>query len=99
MDEKLNWKFYERNDKKVARLVREGGLDTITGTGWGFLDKFFAFLNEIGFFKIIDTPGRGYTRILVPVARLITTYSVKILLGISSMNKIPDLLFQGSISS
>ncbi|MCL4416210.1 MAG: transposase [Actinobacteria bacterium] len=94
MDEKLNWKFYERNDKKVSGLVREGALDTITETGWGFLDRFFAFLNEIGFFKIIDVEGKGYKRILIPLVRLITTYSVKILLGISSMNKIPDLLFR-----
>ncbi|MCX6383038.1 MAG: transposase [Actinobacteria bacterium] len=94
MDEKLNWKFCERNDRKVAGLVREGSLEAITGTGWGFLDKFFSFLYEIGFFKIIDIPGRGYKRILIPLVRLITTYSVKILLGISSMNKIPDLLFR-----
>jgi hypothetical protein len=90
----FNWKFYERNDKKVARLVREGFLETITGTGWGFLDTFFAFLNVIGFFDIIDIEAKGYRRVLIPLVRLITTYSVKILLGISSMNKIPDLLFR-----
>jgi hypothetical protein len=94
MDEKLNWKFYERNDRKVAGLVREGSLETITGTGWGFLDRFFSFLSQIGFFKIIDVEGRGYKRMLIPLVRLVTTYSVKILLGISSMNKIPDLLFR-----
>ena len=94
MDKKLNWKFYERNDRKVARLVREGSLETITGTGWGFLDRFFSFLSQIGFLKIIDVEGNGYKRILIPLVRLVTTYSVKILLGISSMNKIPDLLFR-----
>jgi hypothetical protein len=65
MDEKLNWKFYERNDKKVAALVREGSLEAITGTGLGFfLISFLSFLYEIGFFKIIDIPGKGYKRIL-----------------------------------
>jgi len=27
------WRFHERNDKKVAKAVREGNIDTITGTG------------------------------------------------------------------
>ena len=31
---------------------------------------------------------------MLPLTKLIITYSVKILLGISSMNKIPNLLFR-----
>ena len=88
------WRFHERNDKKVAKAVREGNIDTITGTGWGFLDKFFYFLYSIKFFKITDIRSAGYQRIMLPLTKLIITYSVKILLGISSMNKIPNLLFR-----
>jgi len=47
METKIFWKFHERNDKKVAKVVREGNIDTIAGTGWGFLDRFFYFLNSI----------------------------------------------------
>ena len=93
-NKKIFWKFHERNDKKVARAVREGNTDTITGTGWGFLDRFFCFLYSIGFLKIIDIKSAGYKRIMLPIVMLITTYSMKILLGISSMNKIPALLFR-----
>jgi len=88
------WKFHERNDKKVAKAVRQGNIDTITGTGWGFLDKFFCFLYSIRFFKITDIKSSGYKRIMLPLVMLITTYSMKILLGISSMNRIPNLLFR-----
>lgn len=91
---KIFWKFHQRNDKKVAGAVREGNIDTITGTGWGFLDNFFYFLYSTGFFKIIDIKSAGYKRIMLPLVMLITTYSMKILLGISSMNKIPSLLFR-----
>ena len=94
METKIFWKFYERNDKKVAKAIREGNIDTITGTGWGFLDRFFYFLYSIKFFKITDIKSSGYKRIMLPIVTLITTYSVKILLGISSMNKIPNLLFR-----
>jgi hypothetical protein len=59
-----------------------------------FLDKFFSFLSEIGFFNIIGIEGKGYKRILIPLVRLITSYSVKILLGISPMNKTSGLLFR-----
>jgi len=91
---KIFWKFHQRNDKKVAKAVREGNVDTITGTGWGFLDNFFYFLYSIRFLKIIDIKSAGYKRIMLPLVMLITTYSMKILLGISSMNKIPALLFR-----
>ena len=94
MNEKIFWKFHERNDKKVAKAAREGNVDTITGTGWGFLDRFFYFLYSIRFFKITDIKSTGYRRIMLPLTMLITTYSIKILLGISSMNKIPNLLFR-----
>lgn len=93
-EDKILWKYHERNDRKVARAVRDGEVDSITGTGWGFLDKFFYFLFSIGFFKITDIRSAGYKRIMLPLTILITTYSVKILLGISSVNKIPSLLFR-----
>ncbi|MCX6382964.1 MAG: hypothetical protein NTV16_00515 [Actinobacteria bacterium] len=43
---------------------------------------------------IIDIKSAGYKRIMLPVVMLITTYSMKILPQISSMNKIPILLFR-----
>ena len=42
------------DDKKVAKAVRQGNIDTITGTGWEFLDRFFYFLYSIKFFKITE---------------------------------------------
>jgi len=93
-NDNISWRFHKRDDRKVAASVRSGDIDTITGTGWGFLDKFFCFLYAMGFFDIEDIRSAGYQRIMLPLALLITTYSVKILLGISSMNKVPALLFR-----
>ena len=74
---KIFWKFHERNDKKVARAEREGNVDTIASTSWGFLDNFFYFLYSIRFLKIIDIKSVGYKRIMLPIVMLITTYSRK----------------------
>jgi len=71
---KIFWKFHQRNDKKVAKAVRERNVDTITGTGWGFLDNFFYFLYSIKFLKITSIKSPGYKRIMLPLVMLITTY-------------------------
>lgn len=89
------WRFHIRDDRKIAQKVREGKIDIITGTGWGFFDLFFGFLYILGFFKVIsEIEGKGYQRKLLTITKLILTYSVKVLLGIGSMNQIPQLLFK-----
>lgn len=92
--EHLVWQFHHRNDKKVAQKIREGDVDLITGTGWGFFDKFFAFLFALGFFSVVSIEGNGYQRKMLSIVMLLTTYSTKILFGISSMNQVPHLLFR-----
>ena len=67
------------------RQIRHGG--------WGFLDKFLIFLKTVGFLECLDVAGEGYTRRMITVAKLLLTYQVKILMGISSMNQAPQLLF------
>lgn len=93
--EKARWKFYSRNEKKVAQELREGRATCGAGTGWGFFDKFYIFLWNLGFFSIAERiEGKGYERVLISLAKLLLTYSIKILLGISSLNKVPYLLFR-----
>jgi hypothetical protein len=48
--EHLLFKFHFRDDKEVAQRIRQGRSDFITGTGWGFFDKFFSFLLRPGIF-------------------------------------------------
>lgn len=92
--EELIFQFHFRDDKEVAQRIRQGRSELITGTGWGFFDKFFAFLYSLGFFPVLNLETKGYQRMMLPLVKLLTTYSVKILLGISSMNQVPPLLFR-----
>ncbi len=62
--------------------------------GWGFVAGFLAFLDEISFYALLDIEGKGFQRVMVPVARLIMTYQMKILMGISSINLVSTKLFR-----
>jgi hypothetical protein len=53
-----------------------------------------AFLEEVRFSALLDLPGEGFCRVMIPVARLILTYQLKILLGIGSINLVPTTLFR-----
>jgi hypothetical protein len=61
--------------------------------GWGFLDKFVIFLKRIKFLGVLDVDGEGYKRRMITVTKLLMSYEMKILLGISSMNQLPNTLF------
>jgi hypothetical protein len=88
------WKGYTRDQQEVAKRIGAGDYEMITGTGWGFLDRFFIFLFSIGFFSSLEVEGSGFERIMIPLAKLFITYEVKILLGIESVNKITGYLFR-----
>ena len=94
-ERQLLFRYHERNDREVAKRIRAGETDFITGTGWALLDKFFVFLREIGFYNVLEkTEGEGYQRIMVTLVRLLTTYSAKVLLGIAPLRQVPMLLFK-----
>ena len=89
----LAWKHLTRNQQEVAKRILAGDYQTIQHGGWGFLDKFLIFLKTVGFLECLDVSGEGYARRMITVAKLLLTYQVKILMGISSMNQVPQLLF------
>ena len=89
-----DWNGYTRNQQEVAKRIGAGDYEMITGTGWGFLDRFFIFLFSIGFFSSLEVEGSGFERIMIPLAQLFVTYEMKILLGIQSVNKISGYLFR-----
>jgi len=70
-----------------------GDYQRIDVGGWGFLDKFVIFLRTIGFLGCLDVAGEGYARRMITIAKLLLTYQIKILMGISSMNQVPGSLF------
>lgn len=89
-----SWKGYTHNQQEVAKRMKAGNYEMITGTGWGFLDKFFVFLFSIGFFTSLEIEGKGFERVMIPLAQLFMTYELKILLGINSVDKMTKHLFR-----
>jgi len=89
----LAWQHLSRNQKEVAKRIIAGRYEFLQDAGWGFLDKFIIFLKTLGFLEVLNVDGEGYLRRMITVAKLLLTYQMKILIGISSMNKVPDMLF------
>ena len=58
------------------------------------MEDFLAFLDEIGFYALLGIEGKGFERVMVPIARLVMTYQLKVLLGIGSINLVPTKLFR-----
>jgi hypothetical protein len=88
------WHHLSRDQQQVARRLCAGDVTLVTVSGWGFVADFLAFLDQIGFHALLGIEGRGFMRVMIPVARLIMTYQMKVLLGISSMNLVPTKLFR-----
>jgi Transposase DDE domain len=83
-----------RNQQEVARRLSAGQVDLVTLTGWGFVANFLAFLDQLEYCVLLDLEGQGFVRVMIPIARLLLTYHLKILLGIPSMNRVPTRLFR-----
>jgi hypothetical protein len=83
-----------RNQQEVARRLMVGRVDLVTVTGWSFVASFLVFLDQLEYFVLLDLEGQGFVRVMIPIARLILTYQLKILLGIPSMNLVPTKLFR-----
>jgi Transposase DDE domain len=83
-----------RNQQEVARRLSAGRVDLVTLTGWGFVANFLAFLDQLEYHVLLDLEGQGFVRVMIPIARLLLTYHLKILLGIPAMNLLPTKLFR-----
>lgn len=88
------WGHLRRDQREVARRLSGGRIDLVTISGWGFVASFLTFLEQLEFFALLEVEGRGFQRVLIPIARLILTYQLKVLLGIGSINLVPTKLFR-----
>ena len=88
------WRYLARDQKEVAKRLTLGQITMVAVSGWGLVGDFLTFLDEIGFCALVGIEGRGFKRVMIPVARLIMTYQMKILMGISSINLVPTRLFR-----
>src|SRR5216684_4313144 len=88
------WRRLTRDQAEVAKRLTAGQVTLVAVTGWGFVASFLCFLEELEFFALLDLEGKGFKRVLIPIARLVLTYQLKILLGIASINLVPTKLFR-----
>ncbi|HBK59715.1 MAG TPA: hypothetical protein DDZ84_02835, partial [Firmicutes bacterium] len=66
-------------------------------TSAGALDPVFVFMKDIGFIDVLQSFNiLDYRRMMLPLAYFLLTYIAKILLGVPSMNALPELLFANS---
>lgn len=86
------WVAYTRNQQAVAAAIARKEYVDLTPTGVGVVDEFFALMDEMGTMQRLEVEG-SYQRRLVPMALELTTYSAKIILGLSSQNQLPTHLF------
>ena len=89
----LRWGVYTRNQAAVAAAIARKEYTDMTPSGVGVVDEFFALMDQIGILKRLAVEG-SYQREMVPMALLMTTYSAKVIMGISSQNQLSTHLFR-----
>jgi hypothetical protein len=87
------WGAYIRNQEAVAAAIARKEYTDMTPSGIGVADEFFALMEQVGILNRLAVEG-AYQRELVPMALLMTTYSARVIMGISSQNQLPTHLFR-----
>lgn len=88
-----HWGAYIRNQAAVAAAIARKGYTDMTPSGVGVADEFFALMDQVGIMDRLAVKGT-YQRKMIPLALLMTTYSAKVILGISSQNQLSTHLFK-----
>lgn len=78
----------------MAQRLAGGRVELVTVSGWGFVASFLSFLEQLEFCALLEIEGTGFQRVMIPIARLIMTYQLKVLLGIPAINLVPTKLFR-----
>lgn len=96
VQERLNWKLAQRDDRRVAQGLYAGEeieeMHQLSDAG--LLDEFFVYLEELGMleaFEQVRVPE--VKRMLVPTVQFVLLYFLKVLFGRESMNELPRVLF------
>src|SRR5204862_2030350 len=88
------WRQFTRNQQEVARRLTAGQITRVTVTGWSYAAQCLSFLELVGYCALLNLEGQGFVRVMIPIARLVLTYHLKVLLGIGSINLVPTQLFR-----
>jgi DDE family transposase len=88
------WRHLTRDQQAVATRLAAGDVTQVSVSGWGYLARFLDFLRALQYAALLDLPGAGFQRVLIPIAQVVLTYHLKIVLGIGSINQTPARLFR-----
>jgi hypothetical protein len=88
------WRQFTCNQQEVARRLTAGQITLVTVTGWSYAAQFLSFLDLVGYCALLNLEGRGFVRVMIPIAQLVLTYHLKVLLGIGSIHRVPTQLFR-----
>src|SRR3972149_10673695 len=84
----------KRNQMGIARKLLAGQVPLVCATAWGFVEGLMAFMEAVGFWKVLDIEGERFERKMVRVCQLLATYELKVLLGIVSIKPVGGKLLR-----
>jgi hypothetical protein len=90
------WSILRENRDKVVSALKQGWFIAIHMSTWGFLDKFAAFLDQVGFYVSFDAFNDPRARSSIPEFFFLNVMTYKTLLGYVSFDSLPKTLFANS---
>src|SRR6266487_3668994 len=96
VQERLNWKLAQRDDRRVAQGLYAGEeieeMHQLSDAG--LLDEFCVYLEEIGMLAAFEQVALPEVkRMLVPTVQFVLLYFLRVLFGSESMKELPRVLF------
>jgi len=90
------WRILRENRDKVLAALREGRFIALHLSTWGFLDRFAAFLDQVGFFLSLEAFGDPRQSPSIHPFFFSIVMTFKTLLGYDSFNVLPTTLFRST---
>ena len=90
------WSILRENRDKVVDALKHGWFVALHMSTWGFLDKFAAFLDQVGFYSSFVAFTDPRARRSIPEFFFLNVMTYKTLLGYTSFDALPQTLFANS---
>jgi hypothetical protein len=90
------WSILRENRDRVISALKHGWFSAIHMSTWGFLDRFAAFLDQVGFPLSFDAFNDPRARSSIPEFFFLNVMTYKTLLGYVSFDSLPKTLFASS---
>ena len=88
------WTYYKKDNERVKERFLKKEYDKASVTGLGNFDGLFCFLNEVDFPALFNFRPDCRQRVMIPTVYFLSTYSLKIICELDSLNRIDEQLFK-----